>query len=894
MFTFHQSVIGNLHILKDLKCQDCSEHFSNKEKNYHIAVVADGHGDTAYFRSDIGAKLATEITVQCFKEFAEESEINEEKLAVDSAYRKERIKHLTDRIVSYWHAAVIEHYKQNPITPKEEELIIKGNIKFLSEKDYPNIYGTTLVAGLMLPKSLILIQQGDGSCEVFYNKKEKNGTYGVTKVREPITPDPECEGPQTTSLCDSNVAEKIRTSFVDLNKIKVIACYFSSDGVEKSYRDSDESIDEAHPKMGGVHTFYKNLSCEIVERNEEDFKQYLEKMLSDFSKNGLFCKSPSGDDISVAGIVDIDALKENVANFKKDIEIYKLEEEIFWKKEELKSKTRKHGILYKRCDEAYNKYCDLSKSYIKLLNSRKNKDLLSQILEDILSMFKMPKQPNLKLQLREIQEESENAKNKWKEAELNFNEFNKSYQKIKDEIKEIENHIAILNDPNYVVPQKEEIKQIIRTPIEPLPNQEEIEKILDAEAEEERRIAEEEKRRKAEEERRKAEEERRIAEEERRIAEEEKRKAEEERRIAEEERRKAEEERRIAEEERRIAEEERRKTEEERRIAEEVKKQNSEDNNEEGKTNKLTEEVTEEPTEEGKTNKLTEEVTEEPAEEGKTDEPNEEVTEEPAEEVKPGEPVEEGKTDEPAEEVADSDNKDDVTNSINIENENHFEETDEDDKTEESVEEGTAKESKSEDNTEEVKPAEERTEEPNKEGTEEHAEEVKPEEPVEEVAETEPVEEVTDSDNKDDVTNSKNIEDDTDSDNKDDVENSINIEDDTDSDNKDDVANSKNIEDENHSEETDEQVTEPAEDEVKKKAEQDERLKAIEEEKKRKYLEQENIWRLKGYKKTTVKVYGSNSIKEHTMSEKEFTNLSSFGESSLYIYTKKQITTEWY
>ena len=492
MFTFHQTVRGYNHLQSDTVCQDYSASFSDNEKNYHIIVVADGHGDTPYFRSDIGAELATKISVKCLKELVEESKIDEERLAVDSSYRKEIIKHLTDRIVSAWHNAVIDHYKQNGITHEEIARLKKDNIKIPSEEDIPHIYGTTLLAGLMIRRTLILIQQGDGTCEVFYNKKEKDGSYGPTKVREPIPIDPECQGRYTTSLCDSDVARRIRTSYVDLNKIKIIACYVSSDGVEKSYRDSEEALDDTHPKMGGVHAFYKNLSCEIVERREENFTDNLSDMLSEFSKKGLFCKTSSGDDISVAGIVDIEALKTNVDNFKKDIEIYKLEEEIFWKKDKLRGKTRKHEILKRRLDEAIKKYEEAKKP---------NKDIFSTIRSIFLRNDKKHKE-----ELSQIIELYTEALNKFKEYDLD-------YKKIENEIKSLEdNKIQLLSrKPSYTPRTFDYYSEDYKQKIEDLTEEnlllkEEISSLKDQikeaeEAEEEaRKQAEEEARKQAEEE----------------------------------------------------------------------------------------------------------------------------------------------------------------------------------------------------------------------------------------------------------------------------------------------------------------------------------------------------------------------------------------------------------
>ena len=392
MFTFHKTVRGYLHIINERECEDYSDSFSNEEKNYHIVVVADGHGANECFRSAVGAKLAVETAIKYLKEIAENENINEENLCLDSNYRKKIIRELTDKIVKDWHNSVIEEFKQNPITEEESDFLKKNNLDIDKiTKEIPHIYGTTLIAGLMNQRYIILIQQGDGRCDVFYRKD------GITKVRQPIPWDNRCEYNITTSMCDVDVAEKIRSTFIDLNKIKVIACYFGSDGVEDAYRDTYDDLGGSHSIMAGVHTFFKNISCQIAEQNQNDFKNYLENMLPEFSQKGLFSKTGSGDDVSIAGIVNIEELKKNIDNFKNDIEIYDLEEKLFVKNDELKGKTRKHNILKHRLIEA-----------------------------------------------KEAQD-----KNKYKEAAENFREYDEIYKNIQNEIEKIEEQIKNLNNHIY-------------------------------------------------------------------------------------------------------------------------------------------------------------------------------------------------------------------------------------------------------------------------------------------------------------------------------------------------------------------------------------------------------------------------------------------------------------
>jgi len=358
VFVFNKTVIGSMHVSKGIPCEDFSASYSSEDGRYHIAVVADGHGSSACFRSSYGSKAATRITLECLKNFANtilNSEAKEKEFYrmffFDPRYQQSTVKQLTDTIISKWHSDITEHYAANP--GKQDEIKEDEDIKEF-EKNVPHIYGTTLMAALMLPQCLILIHQGDGRCNVFY----EDGS-----VDQPVPWDSRCEFNTTTSICDSDVSTSFRHKVINLSEKKVMACYLGSDGVEDAYRDTWESLGESHDIMGGVYTFYKYLSCRIYELGTESFSDFLEEMLPSFSEIGLFSNSGSGDDVSVAGIVHISAIANLVKRYQFEIDVYKLEEKRFWQEEALRSKTRKHGILKKRLDEASLVIINTQKEY---------------------------------------------------------------------------------------------------------------------------------------------------------------------------------------------------------------------------------------------------------------------------------------------------------------------------------------------------------------------------------------------------------------------------------------------------------------------------------------------------------------------------------------------------
>lgn len=362
ILAFHKSVQGSNHIAWGRPCEDASGSYANPEKHYYVAAVSDGHGADECYRADKGSKIAVEIAMKNLQELAEKMTRTPEQEArfyqdiLGSArYQQMTMRHLTDVIHAEWVDRVREDLRTN--VPTEEELaplLEKKKRNYAQSDRSEQIYGCTLMAALWMQKCLLLIHQGDGRCDVFYT----DGT-----VNQPIPWDSRCVGTQTTSLCDDDAEPSFRSCVIDFQKKPVMACYLGCDGVEDAYRDSEEN-------MAGVHTFYKGLTYEVAHRTPEQLDAYLAEMLPRFSCAGLYNMSGSGDDVSVAAIVDTDAIRPFTAGFLRDTQVYTAKEDVFWKEDAVRSKIRKHGILQRRLDEAEATVQDSAKELEKLRNQR--------------------------------------------------------------------------------------------------------------------------------------------------------------------------------------------------------------------------------------------------------------------------------------------------------------------------------------------------------------------------------------------------------------------------------------------------------------------------------------------------------------------------------------------
>lgn len=360
-YAFNTTVEGYLHQKKnlsreDISCEDASESYSDENGRFQIAVVADGHGDPACMRSAAGSRRAVEIAVECLKEFAKsvtEEESSEEYESIAKQLTvgktgKRVMQQLTNTIISRWHSFVDADLCENPLTQEEKEKAGRYAEVYRRGDRLAHAYGTTLIAALRTPDFLMLLQQGDGRCDVF----AEDGT-----VSQPIPWDDRCHENVTTSLCDEDVVTSIRSCVICFRDKKIIfysiprfedgyreepwkggnilACCLGSDGVEDSYRN-----------MEGTHRFYRQLLCERIKRGKEGFETYLKEWLPDFSRKG------SGDDVSVAGIVDMEQIETAAALFQRQNRRYDLEEQLARYESRQVSMSRKHEMLGRQSEAA--------------------------------------------------------------------------------------------------------------------------------------------------------------------------------------------------------------------------------------------------------------------------------------------------------------------------------------------------------------------------------------------------------------------------------------------------------------------------------------------------------------------------------------------------------------
>lgn len=325
---------GYNHKMHDIVCQDASFALDDYESEWHLAIVSDGHGDPTCMRSDRGSKMAVEAAKQTLSEFVRfinEQDINGRALHDDlltPARRGAAMRRLTDAILFNWRQRAIEDFNQNPLSP--EEIADAGDEaleQYARGEGIEHVYGATLICALQTSDLLLLIQQGDGSCTVAYS----DGT-----IEDPIEEDPRCYANVTTSLCDPDAADGIRHAVLDLSERPIIACVVASDGVENSFASA--GLLEGYLK--------RQLADFATDGNVERASATLAESLEELSQTG------SGDDMSLAAIVDVDAVRSITGTFLVDAKEKQIEQRVRELKDKQTSMHRKHDYLKEQSEIA--------------------------------------------------------------------------------------------------------------------------------------------------------------------------------------------------------------------------------------------------------------------------------------------------------------------------------------------------------------------------------------------------------------------------------------------------------------------------------------------------------------------------------------------------------------
>ena len=301
----NETVRGASHEESGTVCQDFSAFEINE--NYAIAVTADGHGSRKHFRSDVGSRLATEVTLRAVREFSQDFEKFQHNMKHDC---KSLVKKIEKYIIEAWDKEVLKYHKTHPITDEEIERV--NDEKTIKTKKIEAIYGTTLITAVMCEDFCYGFQIGDGSCVVI----NENGEFEM-----PIVDDESHPANLTSSLCNSNAIDMFEMFYKDTKQTAVIV---STDGLFTSFASRSE-----------FETYNRIVTTMLG--NTEEAKKSIRNNLLKRAKYG------SQDDISVSLVFDTDMQKNLQVSMNETIKANqkKTEMEDFKQKQKLKKQMAK-------------------------------------------------------------------------------------------------------------------------------------------------------------------------------------------------------------------------------------------------------------------------------------------------------------------------------------------------------------------------------------------------------------------------------------------------------------------------------------------------------------------------------------------------------------------------
>lgn len=276
--SFHISVQGASHIKRGKECQDVSA--SCDTEDYSIAIICDGHGGDDYVRSAVGAGLACIAAENSIRDFM--SKVDKEAFQKSAKQREELLGRLEGSIINAWNKAVREHYSANPFTDSEIEVLSdRAKRKYLQDQEIESAYGTTLLAAVLTPDFWFGIHIGDGKCVAV----DSAGTFS-----QPIPWDEKCFLNATTSICDKDAIGNFRHFYSD---DLPAAVFVGSDGIDDCFCN-DEQLNSLY------RTALYSFSTSEFNAAVAELQDYLPRL----STKG------SGDDISVAAILDLNRIQE--------------------------------------------------------------------------------------------------------------------------------------------------------------------------------------------------------------------------------------------------------------------------------------------------------------------------------------------------------------------------------------------------------------------------------------------------------------------------------------------------------------------------------------------------------------------------------------------------------
>ena len=359
--SFQCSRRGALHIKYNLPKQDYA--YTEKTEDYIIAATADGHGSRRHFRSERGAEIACKVAAQEIKKAFADPE--------SFPFSEEQYYIIKQNIITKWSEAIKEDINEDPFS--EDEIEEQNGIlseeqlnKLLNHEDDLIPYGTTLCAAFLCPKGWGAIQIGDG-CLTTVNS---NGEFDWPMPESLLN-----DGNKTSSLCLKDPMKDFRHCYGDELPVAILV---HTDGIEKSFRPESKEI------ISFLHWILRN-----EKKQSENLNSILESNLDLLSE-----RSRIGDDVSIAGILDLEAseIVPKASKRQKYLELERIQAAIQETESTIAFTESKRAFLFPdETNEVYNQLSDIIKRKTDILDElKKHKAAITSELQEMGELLNPP------------------------------------------------------------------------------------------------------------------------------------------------------------------------------------------------------------------------------------------------------------------------------------------------------------------------------------------------------------------------------------------------------------------------------------------------------------------------------------------------------------------------
>ena len=361
-FAFSLSQQGKTHVDRGVVCQDYSDTFS--DERCAVIAVSDGHGSENFVRSDRGSRYACEAALEATTDFLssivvlgsqgqsvgeDESPCACDVSAFDELHKilcagdeEEIVVQLCKNVLARWNEKVRQDYESSPFSEEEVKNVSeKYRAGYLRGEKPEHAYGATLQIAILTKHYFLGIRNGDGECVTI----DKDGHFHT-----PIPENDSCEANYTTSLCDSSAIDDFRYVLIfEDDPAFPLSVFLGSDGVDNSYTSNEE-----------LFALYRNIARKALNSGTNEMVEDVTHALEVLTNRG------SGDDVSIAGILDMSQLPLIANILENDAELRRKALEDQKEQKNRAQKDRERARLGKTLDSLAAEYKNLEKEVLEL------------------------------------------------------------------------------------------------------------------------------------------------------------------------------------------------------------------------------------------------------------------------------------------------------------------------------------------------------------------------------------------------------------------------------------------------------------------------------------------------------------------------------------------------